>query len=293
MKRAALLPDRHELDREGGIAKPPQGLRQRPYRSDGLVKRAEAGRYTGVRNPAPYGYEYKDKHLVINRREAAVVRRIFDLYVRRGRGLTAIVELNHEGVPGRKGGQWSRSQIAWMLRSPLYVGKVINRGRAHDGKHTPIIDPEVGEEARRLKERRSVLPPRAHQAQHLLSGLARCGLCDARLRAQWILTSPKRIRGEKRYRAYYHKRLEYGGDRYCRGVHKSADRLEAAVLGKIREVATSPAFQDAAFEEARRLLRTPFPGQWQRWVSVPARGGAGENERRRQPPPVRALSLGG
>jgi site-specific DNA recombinase len=227
---------------------------------DGLAKRAQSGKYNGVKSPSPYGYDYKDGHLVINRREAAVVRRIFDAYVRHGRGVTAIAgELNHAGIPGKRGGQWSRSQIARMLRSPLYAGKIVNRDHVHEGAHTRLIDEELFDQAQRLRAARSILPPRAHQSQHLLSGIARCGLCGSRLRAHWILTGIKRSRDQKRYRTYHHRALEYGGDRYCRGVHKGADKLEAAVLEKVREVAGSSEFQEAAFEEARKRLAQAVP----------------------------------
>ena len=65
-----------------------------------LIERKKAGNFLGV--TAPYGYE-KDSnnkfHLVINEKEAEVVRRVFRLYLE-GNGLTRIAQiLTKDGVP--------------------------------------------------------------------------------------------------------------------------------------------------------------------------------------------------
>jgi DNA invertase Pin-like site-specific DNA recombinase len=75
--------------------------------------------------------------LVIHAEQAAVVRRIFEMYAN-GMGLRAIaVQLNGEGVPGPKG-IWSRYTIHEMLRNERYRGVSV-WGRTKKGRN-----PETG-----------------------------------------------------------------------------------------------------------------------------------------------------
>jgi len=214
---------------------------------DGLAKRAAAGKYNGCKNPAPYGYDYTDGRLVVNNEQAAVVRRMFDTFAHQGKGVTAIAgRLNREAVPGNRGGQWSRSQVRRMLISRLYLGEVTCRGEWLD-------------ETQALIAQRSQLPSRSHQSQHLLSGIVQCGKCGRLMQAHWLHTQSSRTKGRKRYRTYLHRITEFVGETGCRGVSKSAAKLEAAVLERIREAAASADFQEAAFAEARRQLAKDLP----------------------------------
>jgi site-specific DNA recombinase len=227
---------------------------------DGMAKRARSGKYTGSTGNPPYGYSYStaEGKLLVDPAEAEVVRRVFDLYGHRKWGYMKIAQhLNQEGVPPRmKGAQWSPRRLAAMLRSPVYIGKLPYQGNVFDGEHEPIIDPGLFGEVQALLASRQHLPPRTQQSRHLLSGIARCGQCGGRLSAHWILYRGKSTR---RYRAYKHRGNVYAGDRACPGFTKAADRLEAAVVDKVRELAASPGFQEAAFQAARKQLASDAP----------------------------------
>src|SRR2546422_5000447 len=72
----------------------------------------------------PYGYDYVDGNLAVNEKEARVVRRIFREYAE-GATLHAIAAaLNDGGVPSQRNRQWSKSGLRYMLRNPVYVGKI-------------------------------------------------------------------------------------------------------------------------------------------------------------------------
>ena len=227
---------------------------------DGLIKRARSGKYIGSTGNPPFGYTYSaaEGKLLVTPNEAEVVRRVFDLYARSKWGHTKIAQyLNQEGVPTRSpGAQWSSRTVGSMLRSPVYIGKLPYRGQVYDGQHEPLIDPALFEDTQVLLASRHQLPPRTQQSQHLLSGLARCGKCGERLRGHWLLFWGKSTR---RYRAYRHRGNVYSGERACKGFTKAADKLEAAVVDKVREVAMSPEFQEAAFEAARKQLASDAP----------------------------------
>lgn len=73
----------------------------------------------------PYGYDYIDGQIVVNKKQAEVVKRIFTDALA-GKGTQKIAqELNDEGVRTKKGGQWRGSTIRGILRNEKYTGDVI------------------------------------------------------------------------------------------------------------------------------------------------------------------------
>lgn len=91
----------------------------------GRITKAQQGGYAG--GQAPYGYSSArgSKVLAIDADEAKTVKRVFS-FRRRGLSNRAIAKrLNTEGVPTRRGKQWTHVQVLLMLRRrKFYEGKV-------------------------------------------------------------------------------------------------------------------------------------------------------------------------
>jgi len=92
----------------------------------GKQRNAEKGRVPNI----VYGYD-KTKgdyfNLQINEAEAAIIRRIFDMYVNEGHGAAKISSiLNGEGKKTKRGSAWSQNAVARILKNELYIGKIIN-----------------------------------------------------------------------------------------------------------------------------------------------------------------------
>ncbi len=128
----------------------------------GQLTSVQQGRYgTG---PAPYGYRRGregEKPLVVDDREAEVVRMIFREYLNtRSRG--KVVSFFHsKGVYTRKGNRWSRQAIAIILSNRTYRGRVSYGDVETEGLHEPIIEPALFYKANALKERKR----RRHRAR--------------------------------------------------------------------------------------------------------------------------------
>src|SRR3990170_2650765 len=91
----------------------------------------------------PYGYDYTEGKLVVNEREARVVRRIFREYAS-GATLHAIAaRLNEDGVPSQRDRQWSKSGLRYMLQNPVYVGKIRWDRQTRDDEHQAIVTESV------------------------------------------------------------------------------------------------------------------------------------------------------
>ena len=219
---------------------------------DGLMRRAQAGLYNGNKY-GPYGYRYdKDSGmLVVVPQEAEVLNRIFDMYANRKWGTNKIATLlNREMIPTREGAQWSKYKIMLLVRNCTYVGKVTWHGQEYPGKHDAIVSEEIFSMARELIGSRKEQPPRTQQSEHLLSGLAECGICGKKLKVHY---------GAARKDGTSHRFYTHGRDvkrDSCRGFYKSADKLEAVVITEIRKIAESDFIQKPAMEELERSMAT-------------------------------------
>ncbi len=175
------------------------------------TRRGQIGRFKAGREPGGklYGYDVgEDKGLrVINETEAAIVRRIFSDYIAGKSPQKIASELNREGVPGPRGGQWNSSTINGnpkrlngILSSSTYAGTRVW------GRQSFIKDPATGKRQARpnppsewLREdvpqlaiidqatfdaaaqRRASMSQgplvRTNRPKHLFSGLVACGCC--------------------------------------------------------------------------------------------------------------------
>ncbi len=261
--------------------------RQRTY--DAMVRKARAGHVTGGR---VFGYDNErvDGHVVrhINRDEAAVVRRIFDLCVK-GHGKIAIAKLlNAEGAPAPRSQQgrpraWAPSSVREVLYRETYRGVVVwNRSRKRDtwGKVAPHARPEsdwlrvpvpklriVSDDlwqaahARLDQTREAYLrntngklwghPLNGIAAKYLLTGLARCGFCGGSLEV--------RSRSHGRRRVFFYACSSY----YRRGRTVCPNRLEvplveteAAVIAALEQELLTPDFAERI---VRKVLTRAVP----------------------------------
>ena len=72
-----------------------------------------------------YGYEVRNGSFAIKPEEAAVVRRIFQMYLE-GMGSVKIMKLlTEEGGPAPLGGLWNASVVMEMLKNEKYVGDLL------------------------------------------------------------------------------------------------------------------------------------------------------------------------
>jgi site-specific DNA recombinase len=183
---------------------------RRGQRGRAEAKRAAGGisyGYDVVRNIGTDG-EIERGVRKVNDFEAVVIRRIFAEYVAGVGPRKIAADLNREGVPSPRGGEWNASTINGhpvrlhgILTNPLYGGMMIyNRvGYRKDpetGKRqiraTPqeqwvripvpelrIVDPGIWDRAQAMRAELGgrKRPEYARRPKHLLSGLIRCGVC--------------------------------------------------------------------------------------------------------------------
>ena len=118
--------------------------------------------------PVPLGYEVIERKLVPVPEEAERVRRIMRRYLEIKTAPALLQKLHVEGVvtkvqnrtsgPHRGGIPFRRGSLFYLLKNPVYRGKIVHRGNIYDGEHEPIVDEELWEAVQaQLKEK---APPR-------------------------------------------------------------------------------------------------------------------------------------
>jgi site-specific DNA recombinase len=150
-----------------------------------LQQRATSGRSHGRR---AYGWtrEYAPDGTVrevIVPTEAAVIRRIADALLR-GESLRSVTAaLNAEGVPSPMGKPWHKNAVRALVLRERNAGLRVHRGEVvGEGAWEPILDRGRWEQVRAVLSDPTRKTSIGSAATHLLSGIARCGVCDAPLR---------------------------------------------------------------------------------------------------------------
>ena len=145
-----------------------------------------------------YGYAMtKDNNLVIIEEEAAVIRRIYDMYIG-GMGCTAIAKtLNEEGIKTYYGAEWTAFHILEMMANEKYMGdSLMGKSVAVDGvqqdnmdgslgnryymedTHEGIVSKETWHTAQQIREKRS--NPKVagtKRPAYPFTGMIECGCC--------------------------------------------------------------------------------------------------------------------
>jgi site-specific DNA recombinase len=236
-------------------------------------KRGKAERGLFVCGVPPYGYQI-DKTafggLAIDEQLAALVRRIFELYVNEGKSIRAISgTLTADKVPSCRGGvKWGKSSVAKILRNKAYAGVCFYNQHKRHGKQlalrdksewmeiriTPIVEDSLFQAAQaRLDENREVLR-RTAKRFYLLSSMVFCQDCGRQYVAQTKTAGTER-RNED---TYYRHRTKEG---HCSNRHLSARRLEDRVWSEVVTLLLNPARlrkgykQSLAQQDASRTRR--------------------------------------
>lgn len=217
----------------------------------GNEARAKEGKYCG--GCSPIGYDYIDGELKLNDFEALQVREAFKLILENMSPRRIAKIFNEKGYK-TKFGSWSGDRVRYVLKSPLYVGRVKYAGEYFDGIHEAIVSEETFNDAQKILEKRfeEVKTNRnAGKATTYLGGFLICGRCGAKYTKQLQLS--KRSDGSY-YRYHYFvcnsrnkKRAESVRNPHCKNKNWNIEKLTNIIFDEIRKLSLDPNY----FEEVR------------------------------------------
>jgi site-specific DNA recombinase len=209
--------------------------------------RAKLGKSLG--GAAPYGYQWVDKKLVPNPKEAPIRKLMYELFVEHKRRRTVARMLNERGCRTRNGSKFSDTTVGRLLTDPSAKGlRRANYTKSlGQKKHwrfkppsewifievEPIVSRELWEDCKRiLEEQRKKERPPARRAIHLFTSFAFCH-CGGKMHVPY--KSPN-----------YHCRK-------CKNYISAAD-LEAVYHEQLKSFVFSEAEMKQYFNQAEERL---------------------------------------
>jgi site-specific DNA recombinase len=224
----------------------------------GLARKAAKGEWTGGTPPFGYEYDVPRRLLMPIEGQAAVVARIFDLYVHRGLGSAAISNLlNDNGQTTGRKASWTPHAVLDILRNPTYGGRLPFNGAVYQAAHTPLVDEATFERAQTvMAERRESWRARAANASdYLLTSLLRCQRCGH----GFVGTAAHGKAGVYRYYTCF-ARQRHGTAR-CDQERIPADPLEDAIVAEVlTALGDGQTFTEAA-RRAQKVWEAAHPGR--------------------------------
>lgn len=211
----------------------------------------------------PLGYDVIERKLIVNEREAALVRDIFRRYGEHGSAAQLVRELDIEGHTTkswmtqagrhRPGRTIDQQYLFALLRNRIYLGEIRNRGVWYPAQHEALVPAPLWDAAHAFIERRKQAP-REHRAKHpaLLAGLL---FAPDGQRMLHSFVKKKNGRQYRYYVPYLHKRRNAGATLASNTPnigHLPAAEIEDAVLGQIHAALSAPQMLIAVWRASQR-----------------------------------------
>lgn len=162
----------------------------------GMYEKVSRGEVCGK---AVLGYDLINKKLIINAEEEKIIKLIFNKYAYDNLGLLDIAKLvNQMGLRTKTGHKFENRTIRYILRNPVYVGKlryskngkvdynvykISKEAELYDGIHEKIIDEETWNIVQKKLDK-NILFAVPHKidtinADYWLKGIVRCPYCNS------------------------------------------------------------------------------------------------------------------
>ena len=213
--------------------------------------------------PVPLGYQVVERKLVPVPEEAERVRTIMRRYLEVRNAPRLLEILRAESVvtkvqqrasgPHRGGIPFRRGSLFYLLKNPVYRGKIVHRGKVYDGEHEAIVDETLWNAVQaQLKEK---APPRKRSTNEPQQAMLRGLITDPHRRPMVPTYGSSKA---KRY-AYYETRKDLARPGDPPGIRFQRGQLEQHLIGHLRELLSDEhALRRLSGIEEAGSLRTMF-----------------------------------
>jgi site-specific DNA recombinase len=233
----------------------------------GLARKAAKGEWTGGTAPFGYRYDTEAQRLIPVPTQAALVKRIFTLYVDRRLGSATISGcLNDAGHRPSRGCRWTPNRILGVLRNPTYIGQLPFNGGQYQAGHEPIVEAALFQRAQLLLAERSdsASAQAANATDYLLTGFLRCQRCGH----GFIGTAAHGNGGVYRYYTCFSRQRH--GTAGCDQQRLPAEPLEDAILAETLAALDDGSIFEAAAQRAEQAWHDHHPGRQAELVAMRA-----------------------
>jgi hypothetical protein len=217
-----------------------------------MLERAKKGLPNG--GLTPYGYMRQDKKLIPHPKEAEEIKSIFETYIETGSLAETYKILKEKGVKNRLGKNFSKTNLAHILRNAVYIGKIKFNNKIYQGIHRPIISEEIFALAQKIhKEKRKNF--RVYK-NFLFGGLIKCEECGSTMTACF---TNKYINGKLKRYYYYRCTSTIKQDwQSCSVRQVSAERLENFCLENLERISVDKNYIENLVFRLNHDLQTAY-----------------------------------
>ncbi len=233
---------------------------------DKIAASKKKGKHTGGMPVLGYGIDREKLRLVVNAKEAKLVRHIFRRFLQLGSATRLAKELNDQGhrtktwttVKGKRrpGVPWNKAHLYRLFNNCKYIGLVEHKGEHYPGEHEAIVPKKLWDQVHKVlaENHRSRANRSRAETPALLKGLIRCGHCGG---GMGITFTKQRGR---LYRYYLCVQASKKGYDSCPVKTVAAGEIEKTVLDQLRVMFRSPemvikTFRAAQHKETEELDR--------------------------------------
>ncbi len=183
----------------------------------------------------PLGYRIENRKLVMEGQEAAIVRTIFERFVKVGSATILARQLNIEGVKTRRGRPIDKGFLYKTLNNQVYVGMAVHKVAAYPGEHEAIISRELWDKVHAILQ--DSPRTRANKTRRVEPALLRGLLFGP---SGLAMTPTHTRRKGKLYRYYVTTSVLKLGPETCPIRCVSAAEIETAVIDQLRGLLRAP-----------------------------------------------------
>jgi hypothetical protein len=198
---------------------------------------------------APLGYDIRDRKLVVNEGEAAVVRSLFQRFLRVGSATKLVLALRSEGMTTKGGKPIDKGYLYRILNNRVYLGEAVHKGTAYPGEHQAIVDRNLWDRVHDILRESPRTRARNTRAQTsaLLKGLI--------FGPTGVAMSPAHTRRNgKLYRYYVSTDVLKRNPMSCPVRRVPAAEIENAVIGQLRGLLRAPEIVVRTWRAARHTV---------------------------------------
>ncbi len=214
---------------------------------DKMIQRAEKGYWNGGK--IPFGYKILNSKLVVDKKDAEIVKKIFEQFVVTG-SLAKTVDLVKENgwINPKYNKPLTINGVFHVLRNPVYIGRMVWAKKVYNSNHEPLISKELFDHAQSLtkdKIRKKLL-----YKEFFLKGLIKCTECGS--------TMSPCFTNKKKRRYYYYKcvKVQKEGSSACSIKQINAEKLEYFLVENLSRLAQDKQYiENFAFKMAHELPR--------------------------------------
>ncbi|MBF0571696.1 MAG: recombinase family protein [Candidatus Omnitrophica bacterium] len=221
---------------------------------DKMAASKKKGKWVGGKPPLGYDIDKANRRLVINHKEAAIVKEIFDLYLEKRSLLSVAIALNqknyltksHATLKGTHfgGTKFKSTSIQTIVKNPFYIGNVNHAGVLYQGEHERIIPDEIFQKAQEIlnNNRRERKVAGVVTNVGLLNNILRCKACDSTM--YYIYTK----KGVNKYHYYLCMNAQKHGYKCCPTRLISAQTIENKFMEFLRTASKDDQIKDSTWE---------------------------------------------